>query len=78
MVGSLKIKLISLNRSFIKIHVCFIDEKVIGNPGEINESLINLIKKLINNYIKNQKILETNFAKIDPHDHVLDIGMAMK
>ena len=56
-------------------------KKVIGNPDKINESLINLIKrtKINNYYIKNQKDFRDRILQeIDPHDHVLDIGMAMR
>ena len=56
-------------------------KKTIGNPSKTNENLINLIKKTkINNYyLKNQKDFRDRIlAEIDPNDHVLDIGMAMR
>ena len=56
-------------------------KKIIGNPSKTNEDLINLIKKTkINNYyIKNQKDFRDRILQeIDPKDHVLDIGMAMR
>ena len=56
-------------------------KKIIGNPNKTNEDLINLIKKTkINNYyLKNQKDFRDRIlAEIDPNDHVLDIGMAMR
>jgi len=56
-------------------------KKIIGNPNKTNNDLINLIKKTkINNYyIKNQKDFRDRILQeIEPHDHVLDIGMAMR
>ena len=56
-------------------------KKTIGNPSQTNEKLINLIKKTkINNYyLKNQKDFRDRIVKeINPIDHVLDIGMAMR
>ena len=56
-------------------------KKTIGNPNKINKNLINLIKKIkINNYyLKNQKDFRDRIVKeINPIDHVLDIGMAMR
>ena len=56
-------------------------KKTIGNPSQTNEELINLIKKTkINNYyLKNQKDFRDRIVKeINPIDHVLDIGMAMR
>ena len=56
-------------------------KKTIGNPSKTNENLINLIKKTkINNYyLKNQKDFRDRIlAEIDPNDHILDIGMAMR
>ena len=56
-------------------------KKTIGNLNKINKNLINLIKKIkINNYyLKNQKDFRDRIVKeINPIDHVLDIGMAMR
>ncbi len=56
-------------------------KKIIGNPNKTNNDLINLIKKIkINNYyLKNQKDFRDRILQeIEPHDHVLDIGMAMR
>ncbi len=56
-------------------------KKTIGNPNKTNEDLINLIKKTkINNYyLENQKDFRDRILKeIDPSDHVLDVGMAMR
>ena len=56
-------------------------KKTVGNPSQTNENLINLIKKTkINNYyLKNQKDFRDRIlAEINPNDHVLDIGMAMR
>ena len=56
-------------------------KKTIGNPNKTNEDLINLIRKTkINNYyLKNQKDFRDRILnEINPNDHVLDIGMAMR
>ena len=56
-------------------------KKTVGNPSQTNENLINLIRKTkINNYyLKNQKDFRDRIlAEINPNDHVLDIGMAMR
>ena len=56
-------------------------KKTIGNPTKTNEDLISLIKKTkINSfYLKNQKDFRDKILQeIDPKDHVLDIGMAMR
>ena len=56
-------------------------KKIIGNPSKTNEDLINLIKKTkVNNYyLKNQKDFRDRILEeIKPHDHVLDVGMAMR
>ena len=56
-------------------------KKTIGNPNNTNEDLINLIKKTkINNYyLKNQKDFRDRILnEINPNDHVLDVGMAMR
>jgi len=56
-------------------------KKVIGNPAKKNEDLISLIKKTkINNYyLKNKKDFRDKILEeIDPNDHVLDVGMAMR
>jgi len=56
-------------------------KKTIGNPSKTNENLINLVKKTkINNYyLKNQKDFRDRILEeINPSDHVLDVGMAMR
>ena len=56
-------------------------KKVIGNPAKTNENLISLIKKTkINNYyLKNKKDFRDKvLEEIDPNDHVLDVGKAMR
>ena len=56
-------------------------KKIIGNPNTYNNSLIELIKKTkINNYyLKNQKDFRDRILnEINPNDHVLDVGMAMR
>ena len=56
-------------------------KKTIGNPNKTNKDLISLIEKTkINNYyLRNQKDFRDRIlAEIDPNDHVLDIGMAMR
>ena len=56
-------------------------KKTIGNPSKTNEDLINLVKKTkINNYyLKNQKDFRDRILEeINPGDHILDVGMAMR
>ena len=56
-------------------------KKTIGNPNKTNENLVSLIKKTkINNfYLKNQKDFRDRvLQEIEPKDHVLDVGMAMR
>ena len=56
-------------------------KKTIGNPNKTNEDLVSLIKKTkINNfYLKNQKDFRDRvLQEIEPKDHVLDVGMAMR
>ena len=56
-------------------------KKTIGNPIKTNEEIINLIKKTkINNYyLKNKEDFRDKILKeIEPNDHVVDMGMAMR
>ena len=56
-------------------------KKTIGNPSKINQEIINLIKKTkINNYyLKNKEDFRDRILKeIQPNDHVVDMGMAMR
>ena len=56
-------------------------KKTIGNPTKTNDEIINLIKKTkINNYyLKNKEDFRDKILKeIEPHDHVVDMGMAMR
>jgi hypothetical protein len=56
-------------------------KKIIGNPSKTNEEIINLIKKTkINNYyLKNKKDFRDKILEeIEPNDHVVDVGMAMR
>jgi hypothetical protein len=56
-------------------------KKIIGNPSEINNKLINLIKKTkINDfYLKNKFDFRDQILNdIEPDDEVLDIGKAMR
>ena len=56
-------------------------KKTIGNPIKTNEEIINLIKKtIINNYyLKNKEDFRDKILKeIEPNDHVVDMGMAMR
>ena len=56
-------------------------KKTIGNPIKTNEKIINLIKKTkINNYyLKNKEDFRDKILKeIEPNDHVVDMGMAMR
>ena len=56
-------------------------KKTIGNPTKTNDEIINLIKKTkINNYyLKNKEDFRDKILKeIEPNDHVVDMGMAMR
>ena len=56
-------------------------KKIIGNPSKTNEKIISLIKKIkINNYyLKNKKDFRDKvLEEINPNDHVVDVGMAMR
>src|SRR6056300_263193 len=56
-------------------------KKIIGNPQKINDELIEIIKKTkINNYYLKNKVdfRDRILDEIEPNDHVLDIGMAMR
>ena len=56
-------------------------KKTIGNPIKTNDEIINLIKKTkINNYyLKNKEDFRDKILKeIEPNDHVVDMGMAMR
>ena len=56
-------------------------KKIIGNPQKINNELIEIIKKTkINNYYLKNKVdfRDRILDEIEPNDHVLDIGMAMR
>jgi len=56
-------------------------KKTIGDPNKINTDLISIIKKTnINDfYLKNKKDFRDQILnEINPKDHVLDVGMAMR
>jgi len=56
-------------------------KKTIGDPHKINGDLISIIKKtnIDDFYLKNKKDFRDRILKeINPNDHVLDIGMAMR
>ena len=56
-------------------------KKTIGNPYKINDDLISIIKKtnIDDFYLKNKKDFRDKILEeINPNDHVLDIGMAMR
>ena len=56
-------------------------KKIIGNPQKINNELIEIIKKTkINNYYLKKRVdfRDRILDEIEPNDHVLDIGMAMR